>query len=89
MIIILCRLHLKCLFELSKNRNTDVTNKFFQLKIVDYFTHEIQLEQEIAERIYKLNHFNSNKSLNSMHSNKNSIVNKLISVSDIINNGPI
>ena len=44
----LCKMHLRCLFVISKNRNADVTNKFFQLKIVDYFTHEIQLEHEVA-----------------------------------------
>ena len=52
-------MHLKCLFSLSKNRNDDVTNKFFQLKIVDYLTKEIELENEAAEKIYKLNQFNN------------------------------
>ena len=61
----LCKMHLRCLFVISKNRNADVTNKFFQLKIVDYFTHEIQLEHEVAEKVYKFNQFNNN------HSNKN------------------
>ena len=51
-------MHLRCLFVISKNRNADVTNKFFQLKIVDYFTHEIQLEHEVAEKVYKFNQFN-------------------------------
>ena len=86
----LCKMHLRCLFVISKNRNADVTNKFFQLKIVDYFTHEIQLEHEVAEKVYKFNQFNnnhSNKNLNkiknnSQHSlfnekNKNFIMNKL------------
>ena len=57
----LCKMHLRCLFVISKNRNSDVTNKFFQLKIVDYFTHEIQLEHEVAEKVYKLNQFNNNQ----------------------------
>ena len=85
----LCKMHLRCLFVISKNRNADVTNKFFQLKIVDYFTHEIQLEHEVAEKVYKFNQFNnhSNKNLNSIKSNsqhslfneknKNFIMNKL------------
>ena len=70
----LCKMHLRCLFVISKNRNADVTNKFFQLKIVDYFTHEIQLEHEVAEKVYKLNQFNNNNH----HSNKNmNNINKL------------
>ena len=85
----LCKMHLRCLFVISKNRNADVTNKFFQLKIVDYFTHEIQLEHEVAEKVYKFNQFNnhSNKNLNNLKSNsqhslfneknKNFIMNKL------------
>jgi hypothetical protein len=66
----LCKMHLRCLFVISKNRNADVTNKFFQLKIVDYFTHEIQLEHEVAEKVYKFNQFNnhSNKNLNDVKS---------------------
>ena len=59
-IIYLCKMHLRCLFALSKNRNTDVTNKFFQLKIVDYMTKEIELEHEAAEKIYKLNQYHNN-----------------------------
>ena len=79
----LCKMHLRCLFVLSKNRNADVTNKFFQLKIVDYFTHEIQLEHEVAEKVYKLNQFyNSNKNAKndikiSNDKNKNLILSKL------------
>ena len=85
----LCKMHLRCLFVISKNRNADVTNKFFQLKIVDYFTHEIQLEHEVAEKVYKFNQYNnhSNKNLNNLKSNsqhllfneknKNFIMNKL------------
>ena len=53
--------HYPILFVISKNRNSDVTNKFFQLKIVDYFTHEIQLEHEVAEKVYKLNQYNNNQ----------------------------
>ena len=79
----LCKMHLRCLFVMSKNRNADVTNKFFQLKIVDYFTHEIQLEHEVAEKVYKLNQFNNNQNKknlkinldNDKYKNKNKIVN--------------
>ena len=71
-LINLCKMHLKCLFSLSKNRNDDVTNKFFQLKIVDYLTKEIELENEAAEKIYKLNQFN-----NSIKENLNLENNKL------------
>ena len=68
----LCKMHLRCLFVISKNRNSDVTNKFFQLKIVDYFTHEIQLEHEVAEKVYKLNQFNNNKNTKiNLNLNKN------------------
>ena len=64
-------MHLRCLFVISKNRNADVTNKFFQLKIVDYFTHEIQLEHEVAEKVYKLNQFNNNKNDKNLKINSN------------------
>ena len=74
-LINLCKMHLRCLFVLGKNRNADITNKFFQLKIIDYFTHEIQLEQEVAEKIYKLNQFNSSSSNNITTVQKNSIFN--------------
>ena len=67
----LCKMHLRCLFVISKNRNADVTNKFFQLKIVDYFTHEIQLEHEVAEKVYKLNQFNNNKNDKNLKINLN------------------
>ena len=72
----LCKMHLRCLFVISKNRNADVTNKFFQLKIVDYFTHEIQLEHEVAEKVYKLNQFNNNQSKKDIKLNLNLDKNK-------------
>ena len=72
----LCKMHLRCLFVISKNRNADVTNKFFQLKIVDYFTHEIQLEHEVAEKVYKLNQFNNNQSNKNIKLNLNFDKNK-------------
>ena len=68
----LCKMHLRCLFVISKNRNADVTNKFFQLKIVDYFTHEIQLEHEVAEKVYKFNQFNNNHSKKNLNNKNNS-----------------
>ena len=77
----LCKMHLRCLFVISKNRNADVTNKFFQLKIVDYFTHEIQLEHEVAEKVYKLNQFNNNQNNKNLKLNLNINKNKSKSVS--------
>jgi hypothetical protein len=71
-LINLCKMHLRCLFVISKNRNADVTNKFFQLKIVDYFTHEIQLEHEVAEKVYKFNQFNNNHSKKNLNTKNNS-----------------
>ena len=54
LIICLCKLHLKCLFSLAKNRNSDVTNKFFQLRIVEVLVRELDLEHEANENTYKL-----------------------------------
>ena len=53
LIIYLCKLHLKCLFSLAKNRNSDVTNKFYQLRIVEVFARELDLEHEANENSYK------------------------------------
>ena len=75
-IIYLCKMHLRCLFSLSKNRCADVTNKFFQLKIVDYMTKEIELEHEVVEKIYKMNQFgygDGNKNNNNSNSNTTTI----------------
>jgi len=47
-IIGLCKLHLKCLFYLAKNRNTDVFNKFYQLQIVEFLSKELDLEHEVS-----------------------------------------
>ena len=75
-IIYLCKMHLRCLLALSKNRNADVTNKFFQLKIVDYMTKEIELEHEAAEKIYKLNQYNNNTfTNNNTNTNTNNNIN--------------
>ena len=76
----LCKMHLRCLFVISKNRNADVTNKFFQLKIVDYFTHEIQLEHEVAEKVYKLNQFNNNQSKKNIKLNLDLDKNKKLNI---------
>ena len=46
-IICLCKLHLKCLFYLAKNRNSDVSNKFYQLQIVEFLSKELDLEHEV------------------------------------------
>lgn len=74
-IIYLCKMHLRCLLALSKNRNADVTNKFFQLKIVDYMTKEIELEHEAAEKIYKLNQYNNNTFTNNNTNTKTNNIN--------------
>jgi hypothetical protein len=77
-IINLCKLHLMCLFSLSKNRNNDVTNKFFQLRIVDFMVKELDLEHESAEKLYKAKNYmnrssiKSPDSINLLNSNKNS-----------------
>jgi len=52
-ILQLCKLHIKCLFNLAKNRNQEVTKNFLQLGIVYFMTKEIDLEHEAAEKIYK------------------------------------
>jgi hypothetical protein len=54
LIICICKMHLRCLFSLAKNRNSDVTNKFFQLRIVEVFVRELDLEHEANENSYKL-----------------------------------
>lgn len=52
-VLTLCKAHLNCLFALAKNRSLDVTNKFFQLKILDFLVKEIDLEYEAAHKIQK------------------------------------
>lgn len=56
-IINLCKLHLQCLFSLAKNRNFDVTNKFFQLRIVDFMVKELDLEHEATQKLYRVKNF--------------------------------
>lgn len=54
LIICLCKMHLRCLFSMAKNRNSDVTNKFFQLRIVEVLVRELDLEHEANENSRKL-----------------------------------
>jgi hypothetical protein len=58
LIIELCKLHIKCLFNLAKNRNLDVGNKFMQLGVIDFFVKEIDLEHEAAEIIHRIKYQN-------------------------------
>lgn len=62
LIIELCKLHIKCLFNLAKNRNLDVGKKFLQLGIVDFLAKEIDLEHEAAEIIHRIKYQNEKKS---------------------------
>ncbi len=52
-ILQLCKLHIKCLFNLAKNRNQEVCKNFLQMGIVDFMIKEIDLEHEAAEKIYR------------------------------------
>ena len=45
--LILCKMHLKCLFAYARNRTPDVTRKFFQFRIIEFLTREIDLEYDI------------------------------------------
>jgi hypothetical protein len=56
-IINLCKLHLQCLLSLAKNRNFDVTNKFFQLRLVDFMVKELDLEHEATQKLYRVKNF--------------------------------
>lgn len=44
----LCKMHLKCLFAYARNRTPDVTRKFFQFRIIEFLTREIDLEYDIT-----------------------------------------
>jgi hypothetical protein len=59
-VVFLCKFHLRCLFALAKNRNIDVTNKFYQLKIVDFMIKELDLEHDASEKVYKIKNFSKN-----------------------------
>ncbi len=45
--LLLCKLHLKCLFTYSRNRTPDITRKFYQFKILEFLTREIDLGYDI------------------------------------------
>ena len=49
--LILCKMHLKCLFAYARNRTPDVTRKFFQFRIIEFLTREIDLEFDIKNSI--------------------------------------
>lgn len=40
--------HLRVLLAISRQKNEDVILKFYQLRVVDFFTREIDVEQKIA-----------------------------------------
>jgi hypothetical protein len=48
--LLLCKLHLKCLFTYSRNRTPDITRKFYQFRILEFLTREIDLEYDIILR---------------------------------------
>lgn len=43
----LMKLYLKCLFELGNNRTEDIKRKFYQYRVVEFLTREIDLEYEV------------------------------------------
>lgn len=43
----LMKLYLKCLFALGNNRTEDIKRKFYQYRVVEFFTREIDLEYEV------------------------------------------
>ncbi len=68
-IVNLSKYHLKCLLALAKNRNNDVSNKFYQLRIVDFMIKELDLEHEASEKIYKIKQYYENKGKSSIEDN--------------------
>ncbi len=46
--LILCKLHLRCLFRIAKNRSPLSTRNFLKLRIVDFLTTQIDLEYDVA-----------------------------------------
>ena len=46
--LVLCKMHLKCLFAYARNRTPDVTRKYFQFRIIEFLTREIDLEYDIT-----------------------------------------
>lgn len=49
--LILCKMHLKCLFAYARSRTPDVTRKFFQFRIIEFLTREIDLEYDVTSSI--------------------------------------
>ena len=47
--ISLLRLHIKCLLSIAKYRNEEISNRFYQYRILEFFTREIDLEYEISQ----------------------------------------
>jgi len=47
----LMKLYIKCLFSLGNNRNEDIKRKFYQYRVVEFLTREIDLEYEVKFRI--------------------------------------
>lgn len=48
--LLLCKLHLKCLYTYARNRTPDITRKFYQFRILEFLTREIDLEYDIILR---------------------------------------
>ena len=48
--LLLSKIHLKALFAYARNRTPDVTRKFFQFRILEFLTREIDLEYDITLR---------------------------------------
>ena len=46
----LCKLHLKCLFNIAKNRNQETSHNFYKLRVVEFLTREIDLEYSVSTR---------------------------------------
>jgi hypothetical protein len=69
-ITFLCKFHLRCLFALAKNRNIDVTNKFYQLRIVNFMIKELDLEHDASEKVFKFKNFFNNKESENMDGNE-------------------
>ena len=47
---LLSKLHLRCLFAYARHRNPDITRKFYQFRILEFLTREIDLEYDISLR---------------------------------------
>jgi len=48
----LMKLYVKCLFSLSNNRTEDIKRKFYQYRVVEFLTREIDLEYEVRRKIF-------------------------------------